>query len=113
MPLAIDYLKDKIKDILRWKKEDDISVHLNFFELGMDSLMAVELRHSVQMDLVKVMNLTQTVVFEYPSVQLLAEHIVGNLTADTERASVIHSISEVDQLSEAELDALLRVNLVD
>jgi len=46
-----------------------------FFDLGMDSLMAVELNKRLQADLGEEFTLKSTAVFDYPSVIAFSEHI--------------------------------------
>jgi acyl carrier protein len=51
----------------------------SFFELGMDSLMSLDLRNRLQTGL--DCTLPSTVTFEYPSVTELTEHLISNVLA--------------------------------
>jgi acyl transferase domain-containing protein/acyl carrier protein len=50
---------------------------VSFFELGMDSLMSLDLRNRLQTDLDRT--LPSTVAFEYPSIPELADYLIGSV----------------------------------
>jgi acyl carrier protein len=50
---------------------------LSFFELGMDSLISLDLRNRLQTDLDRT--LPSTVAFEYPSIPELADYLIGHV----------------------------------
>jgi NADPH:quinone reductase-like Zn-dependent oxidoreductase/acyl carrier protein len=59
-----------------------------FFDLGMDSLMAVELRNRLQAQLGQAYPVSNTLAFDYPTVRRLAQHLgekLGVLGEETER----------------------------
>jgi acyl carrier protein len=82
------------------------------FEIGLDSLMAVELKNSLQGLLGTP--LPSTVVFEYPTVEALTDYLANDILAlaepepDTaappERA---HRLAGLADLSETELEDML------
>jgi acyl carrier protein len=85
-----------------------------FFQLGLDSLMAMELQQRVQAQL--GVSLPATAVFDYPSLETMAGFLNGLLqppeTAPAARESEADAelrvaVAEVQQLSDGELDALL------
>ncbi|MXX44501.1 MAG: SDR family NAD(P)-dependent oxidoreductase [Acidimicrobiales bacterium] len=51
----------------------------NFFDLGMDSLMAVELRNRINRALAGESSVSNTAVFDYPDAASLAEHLAEQL----------------------------------
>ncbi len=53
--------------------------HTGFFDLGMDSLMALELRNLLQKDLLTGAPQPTTIAFDYPSVDRLAEYIADQI----------------------------------
>jgi acyl carrier protein len=71
--------------ILRIGAEADLDVTRPFKELGLDSLMAVELRNSISRAC--QLRLPVSTVFDFPSVNELSEHILSQLSADLEPAN--------------------------
>jgi len=60
-----------------------------FLELGMDSLMAVELRNRLLGQFGSAFTITTTAVFDYPTIGSLAEYLAGQVpdSAETESAA--------------------------
>jgi hypothetical protein len=81
-------------------------------ELGLDSLMAVELRNVLGADLALARPLPATLVFDYPTLDALVDHLAGSILgwqredarADGERARMV---ADLEGLSEDEAEALL------
>ena len=63
--------------VLRLPSTPDSSV--GFFDLGMDSLMAVELRNRLNRAFAGDYTASNTVVFDYPDIASLARHLVEEL----------------------------------
>ena len=59
------------------------SATVGFFDLGMDSLMAVELRNRLNRAFGGEYTTSNTIVFDYPSTAELASHLAGELEALT------------------------------
>ncbi|MYK01701.1 MAG: SDR family NAD(P)-dependent oxidoreductase [Gemmatimonadales bacterium] len=59
------------------------SAAVGFFDLGMDSLMAVELRNRLNRAFAGEYTTSNTIVFDYPSTADLAGHLVGEIEAFT------------------------------
>ncbi|MBV9638645.1 MAG: acyltransferase domain-containing protein [Mycobacteriaceae bacterium] len=72
-----------------------LSPSADFFELGMDSLMSVILQRALAETLGEV--LPQTIVFDYPTVEELADYLAGIADADSD------SVDAYDDLTEADL----------
>jgi len=60
-----------------------IDVTAGFFDLGLDSLMAVELRNRIERAL--AVQLPTTVAFDYSSIEELAEYLCRAIDADPTR----------------------------
>ncbi len=71
------YLERQVVEVLQLASPPDGEA--GFFDLGMDSLMAVELRNRVQRDLALAPPPPSTLAFDYPSVHRLADHLLGQL----------------------------------
>ena len=87
-------------------------------ELGIDSLMAVELRNGLKADLRLDGGLPATLVFDHPTVEAIAEYLdqevlsvgsekPGRAAAPREAAAADSMLSRLEQLSDDEVDRLL------
>lgn len=75
--LLISHICHQIANILGFDSAEDIDDKVGFFDLGMDSLTAVELRNSLQTGLNCA--LPATLLFDYPSVSSLADYLVEKI----------------------------------
>ncbi|MGD1807095.1 type I polyketide synthase [Dapis sp. BLCC M126] len=85
-----------------------------FFEMGMDSLMALEFRNRLQNSVGK--SLASTLTFEYPNIEAIADYLLQEVLClelkddsiqDTTIDQTKNWEEEAKQLSEAELSALI------
>ncbi len=84
--LVVSFLQGEVQAVLRLPSAPSPTV--GFFDLGMDSLMAVELRNRLNRALAGVYTAPNTLVFDYPDIATLAGHLVGELGQDSQ-ASVL------------------------
>ncbi len=77
--LLSDFIRDELKGVMRLSSAPSASV--SFFDLGMDSLMAVELRNRINRALAGGYTASNTVVFDFPSANALAVHLSGEIGA--------------------------------
>ncbi len=75
--LIIDFLQQELQSVMRMPSLPLPAAE--FSELGMDSLMAVELRNRINRALIGAYVAPNTVVFDYPSIDRLAAHLAGGL----------------------------------
>ena len=75
--LLVSYLQQEVQAVLRLPKAPAVTV--GFFDLGMDSLMAVELRNRLNRAFSEEYVVPNTVVFDYPDIAALAHHLDGEL----------------------------------
>ena len=75
--VAVSFLQREVQSVLRLPSPPDPTV--GFFELGMDSLMAVELRNRLGRACAGEYVAPNTVVFDYPDIAALAGHLVDAL----------------------------------
>ena len=71
------FLQSEVKAVLRLPTTPAPTV--GFFDLGMDSLMAVELRNRLNRAFAGAYTASNTVVFDYPDIAALAAHLAGEL----------------------------------
>jgi len=73
-------LQEAVADTLHMTASPPLDV--GFFDLGMDSLMAVELRNRLQTELQLSEPLPSTIVFDYPSIESLATELLRLIQGD-------------------------------
>ena len=123
MPLLIDHIRQNAAQVLKVDHSNNIDLHQPLHAMGLDSLMAVELRNTLGFSVGKT--LPATLLFEYPTVNELAQYIAKEVLAlEAEEKSVPAEASqkpeptsnnlqaaELDDLSEDELANLLEAKL--
>jgi len=70
-----EHIRTLLRGVLGFSEDKAIGDEQGFFDLGMDSLMAVELRNRLQMSLGEVCQLKSTATFDYPTIATLSEHV--------------------------------------
>ncbi|NEQ43491.1 MAG: type I polyketide synthase [Leptolyngbya sp. SIOISBB] len=99
---------------------DQINPQRGFAELGMDSLMAVEMRSLLQADL--GCSVPTTIAFDYPTVEALADYLLETLPFETDerpsqtvaaQPSVDDTLAPPDTAPDYELDDLSSDELAD
>ena len=75
--VLVSFLQQEVQAVLRLSSTPSPSV--GFFDLGMDSLMAVELRNRLNRAFAGEYVASNTVVFDYPDISSLASHIADEL----------------------------------
>jgi len=123
-----DFLRGQLAQVLGFANADKIHVRQRLFDLGLDSLMAVELKNRLEASL--ALAIAPTLMFDYPTVEALVDHLDSELTKkfsagatadhapersaasqpalDDETAKLL---AELDGLSDEELAALLSEEL--
>ncbi len=125
--MAADFVHEQVARILRMDPErlDDNN---RLMDIGVDSLMAVELRNRLSKGLSSEQNLPATLIFDHPTVTAIARFIVKNLVngnkikeLDSDTASTLDLAAphlaakekEIEKLSEQEAEARLLQKLMD
>jgi malonyl CoA-acyl carrier protein transacylase len=115
--LVIDHVTEQVGQVLG-RKLSSAELEQGFFELGMDSLMAVELRNRLQKSM--ACSLPATLSFDYPNVKVLADYLAKDiLSIELARVAAHQDISQpssdlltdLDELSESEIEQLLAEEL--
>ena len=75
--VLVEFVQDELQEVLRLAERPSATV--GFFDLGMDSLMAVELRNRLSRALTGVCTVSGTAVFDHPDAQRLGRHLAGEL----------------------------------
>ncbi len=116
-------LQKEVVRILRLDSPEGIDWQQGFSELGMDSLMAIELRNALQKGLGR--SIPATVALDHPTVDFLAKHLLDNVLklesaeappapppkASASKAAPPPDEEALDALSDAELARLVAEDL--
>jgi myxalamid-type polyketide synthase MxaB len=99
-------IRARVVDLLHFDDVDDISPHAKFMELGVDSLMAVEMKNALEVAFKT--SLPTSAVFDYPSVTLLAEFVDLQLVpAVSPDGSVTEKADTIPLLRDEDIDTEL------
>jgi acyl carrier protein len=69
-----DYLASQVRSVLNLKESQALEANRGFFDIGMDSLMAVELKNKLQQDVGEKTTLISTFIFNYPNITELVTY---------------------------------------
>ena len=94
--LLESFLQEELQSVLRLPSPPEPGV--GFFDLGMDSLTAVELSNRLRRAFAGELEVSDTAVFDFPSAAGLAGHLAGSLGAST------HGTQSTEQTAEASVD---------
>jgi acyl transferase domain-containing protein/acyl carrier protein len=84
--LVVDFLRDEVARSLGIQPSTAVDVEQGLFEMGMDSLMAVELKTRIE-EAVGT-NLPSTLTFNYPNIEALTDYLTANVLAAVELVAV-------------------------
>ncbi|MBM7846683.1 type I polyketide synthase [Herpetosiphon giganteus] len=117
--IMTDFIREQVAHVLRLAVER-IDVQAPLQNLGLDSLMGLELRNRLELNL--AMQFSATLIWSYPTIALLAQHLVGRLAPNetpqphtSENLDSPPALSltegELDDLDETEMARLLEATL--
>jgi hypothetical protein len=123
--LLVGYLREQALQVLGLEPNYPLERRKPFQELGMDSLMAVELRNRLSGGLELQQKLPSTLIFDYPTLEALTTHLatkvlgaVPEFAGDNRLAQATKSsdgdpnrIVELENLSDDEAETLLLAKL--
>ncbi len=124
-----DFLRTQLAQVLGFPNADKIQLRQRLFDLGLDSLMAVELKNRLEAGL--SLAIAPTLMFDYPTVEALVDYLTTELNQKfaveaTHDQAAQHQgqpganaiddetsrlLAELDTLSDEELAALLSEEL--
>jgi hypothetical protein len=116
--LLVNYVRDHVAKILRLPPSYPLAQQDRLMDVGLDSLMAVELRSRLGKGLEVERPLSATLVFDHPTIQAIAEYLDRELFDKTELMVTVQSIefpkpdttstaNEIADLSDEEVEKLL------
>jgi SAM-dependent methyltransferase len=122
LPLAVEFVALHVAAVLRVVRADSLGPRQPLMDLGLDSLMAVELRSRLALGLGLSRGLPATLVFEHPTIEAIARLLVKMVTqpdgvlvngnAEAVPATTSSDVAaQIAHLSEDEVAALLMKKL--
>jgi SAM-dependent methyltransferase len=113
-----DFVRKAVAQVLRLDADQTPGSHDRLMESGLDSLMAVELRNLLGARLGLAKPLSATLMFDYPTIEALAEHLLDHLAAMPPVAVAITTkaalatgarfdAQRLAEMSESEVEAML------
>ena len=104
------HLAEQALSVLGLNAATSIEPHTPLKEVGLDSLMAVELRNALTRSIGEP--LPATLLFDYPSLDALASYLMRSLDLSTAAVPLVSSAhTDVAALTEAEAEAQLLAEL--
>lgn len=114
--LLLSFVTEQAVKVLGLDAEDEIDLHKPLNEMGLDSLMAVELRNLLVEGLRLEGSLPATLVFDYPSLEALTGYLAGQALTGQETSlpangsetpgSVDDLLAALEDLPDEEIDRL-------
>ncbi|HEY9304883.1 MAG TPA: SDR family NAD(P)-dependent oxidoreductase, partial [Mycobacterium sp.] len=105
--LLADFLRDAVADVTR-VDPSEIREDAGFFDLGMDSLMAVELRRRIEQGVGK--QIPATLAMDYPRLSDVVDYLLGDVLALSEQAKSGPSLATAVATRTDELIAIIAVS---
>jgi acyl transferase domain-containing protein/SAM-dependent methyltransferase/acyl carrier protein len=96
-----DLLTEQVAKVLKLKPSQSVDPHQPLRELGLDSLMSVELADLFASAL--AIERSPTIFYHYPTIERLAEHFLHLLSANAPSSPPGPPVEDLDDLSEEEL----------
>ena len=118
--VLIEEVKKEVATVLGLELSRQIEPQIGFFDMGMDSLMALQLKNNLQVKL--GCSLSSTLTFEYPNIEILSDYLLQDIiclesVVKTEQESEkniqqqTEKLAEIQQLSESELSEIINQEL--
>ena len=84
------FLRQQAADVLGIAQADNLSEEAGFFEMGMDSLMSVELRNRIQAAIGNAATVPTTFAFENANISKMSENLLQMLNLGQARAQITY-----------------------
>lgn len=101
------FLRRLVAEVMEFTEHEKVPDTKGFFELGLDSLMAVDLHKKLQLAIGDRISLSTTLLFDYPSIEALTTQLASLLSIQTEL------ITEKDRPDYEEMSLNELINLID
>ena len=114
-----EYVRAHVMEVLRMDADHRPGIQHRLMDLGLDSLMAVQLRNLLESGLGLGRSLPATLMFDYPTIASISTFLLNCTSCDSSSAvlsptleepqpeSASHRAQEIEALSDDEAEALL------
>jgi len=117
--LAVEYVGQQVAAVLRVSRESALDAERPLMDMGLDSLMALELRSRLAVGLGRPGGLPATLVFEHPTIAAVARYVVREAVGAEaspesrpgEPREALEAEARIAHLSDEEVAALLMKKL--
>lgn len=75
VPFIQAYVTEIIRDVFAVPESQVVDAKMGFFDMGIDSLMAVEIKNRLQFALGKEPVIDNVAIFNYPSIETMSQHL--------------------------------------
>jgi acyl transferase domain-containing protein/NADPH:quinone reductase-like Zn-dependent oxidoreductase/short-subunit dehydrogenase/acyl carrier protein len=104
--LLTEHLRQQTRQILSLTTDNVVDEDAALHDLGLDSLMAVELRNTLQVSLER--QLSPTLVLDYPTLRALRENLLTEMFGSEKAPDATSEwMHQIDDLTDSEAEALL------
>ncbi len=115
--LMLGHIQQHAMDVMRLDSRDAVDWRRGLFDIGMDSLMALELKNRLQASL--GLPIPSTLAFTYPDIHAISGYLVQRIFPDAAVAMVASALdaaieqrvlaaaAQIEDLDEAEMESLL------
>jgi len=116
LELLVDYVRGHLARVLRRGAEPPVGRHQRLMDLGVDSLMAVELRNMIGKGLGLDRPLPATLAFDYPTAEAIAKYLARDVlklegasapSAPEAESSPAVRAASIEGLSDAQVEEML------
>jgi acyl transferase domain-containing protein/SAM-dependent methyltransferase len=117
--LMHDYVRNGVMEVLRMDADRRPAIHHRLMDLGLDSLMAIQLRNLLESGLGLGRSLPATLMFDYPTIASISTFLLDCTSREDSSAAVSQTVEEqrpesesdrareIGALSDEEAEALL------
>ncbi len=117
-PIALEYVAQQVATVLRVNRPESLDPRQRLMEMGLDSLMALDLRGRLGVGLGRPEGVPATLIFEHPTIEAIAAFVIREAGAAPDpvelppadagpQPALEEAAARIAHLSEDEVEAML------